>query len=93
MFPTTRCFLSLSSGLEKWLENPLCFGKCNSKTPDKESFSHIAKSYNIDGEILEPDQKLYFSFRRVHGWGYMNVSEMLERMHKNDLFEYISRVF
>ena len=26
---------------------------CNSKTPGKESFSRIAKFYNIDGEILE----------------------------------------
>ena len=26
---------------------------CNSETPDKESFSRIAKFYNIDGKILE----------------------------------------
>ena len=29
----------------------------NSETPDKESFSHIAKFYNNDGEILEAEQK------------------------------------
>ena len=30
---------------------------CNSETPDKESFSRIAKFYNIDGEILEVEMK------------------------------------
>ena len=35
---------------------------CNNETPDKESFSHIAKFYNIDGEILEAEQKMYASF-------------------------------
>ena len=59
---------------------------CNSETSDKESFSRIAKSYNIDGEILEAEQKMYASFRRVRGLGYMTVSEMLETMHENDLF-------
>ena len=32
---------------------------CNSETLDKESFSCIAKFYNIDGEILEAEQKTY----------------------------------
>ena len=59
---------------------------CNSETPDKESFSRIAKFYNIDGEILEAEQKMYASFRRVRGLGYMTVSEILETMHENDLF-------
>ena len=58
---------------------------CNSETPDKESFSRIAKFYNIDGEILEAEQKMYLSFRRVRGLGYMTVSEMRETMHDNDL--------
>ena len=31
---------------------------CNCETPDKESFSRIAKFYNIDGEILEAEQKV-----------------------------------
>ena len=35
---------------------------CDSETPDKESFSRIAKFYNIDGEILEAEQKMYASF-------------------------------
>ena len=60
---------------------------CNSKTPDKESFSRIATFYNINGEILEAEQKMYASFRRVRGLGYMTVSEMLETMHENDLFD------
>lgn len=60
---------------------------CNSETPDKESFSRIAKFYNIDGEILEAEQKMYASFRRVRGLGYMTVSEILETMHENDLFD------
>ena len=60
---------------------------CHSETPDKESFSRVAKFYEIDGEILEAEQKIYASFRRVRGLGYMTVSEMLETMHENDLFD------
>jgi len=40
---------------------------CNSETPDKESFSRIAKFYNIDGEILKAEQKMYASFRGARG--------------------------
>ena len=50
---------------------------CNSETRDKESFYRIAKFYNVDGEILEAEQKMYASFRRVRGLGYMTASEML----------------
>ena len=60
---------------------------CQSETPDKESFSRVAKFYKIDGEILEAEQKMYASFRRVRGLGYMTVSEMLQTMHENDLFD------
>ena len=60
---------------------------CHSETPDKESFSRVAKFYEIDGDILEAEQKMYASFRRVRGLGYMTVSEMLETMHENDLFD------
>ena len=49
--------------------------------------SRVAKFYKIDGEILEADQKISASFRRVRGLGYMTVSEMLETMHENDLFD------
>ena len=42
---------------------------CNSETPDKVSFSRIAKFYNTDGEILEAEQKMYESFRCVRGLG------------------------
>ena len=31
---------------------------CLSETPDKESFSCVAKFYKIDGEILEAEQKI-----------------------------------
>ena len=58
--------------------NPLCF---------KESFSRIAKFYNIDEKILEAEQKMYASFRGVRELGYMTVSEMVETMQKNDLFD------
>ena len=58
---------------------------CQSETPDKESFSQVAKFYKIDREILEAEQKMYASFRRVRGLGYMTVSEMLQTMHENDL--------
>ena len=60
---------------------------CQSEAPDKESFSRVAKFYKIDGEILEAEQKMYASFRRVRGLGYMTVSEMLQTMHENDLFD------
>ena len=60
---------------------------CNSETPDKESFSRIAEFYNIDGEILEAEQKMSASFHRVRGLGYMTVPEMLETMQENDLFD------
>ena len=30
---------------------------------------------------------MYASFRRVRGLGYMTVSEILETMHQNDLFD------
>ena len=68
-------------------ELELRFRGNDSETPDKESFSHIAKFQNIDGEILEAEQKMYASFRRVRGLGYMTVSEILETMHENDLFD------
>ena len=59
----------------------------NSETPDKKSFSRIAKFYNIDGEIRVAEQKIAASFHQVRGLGYMTVSEMLETMHENDLFD------
>ena len=58
---------------------------CHSETPDKESFSRVAKFHKIDGEILEAEPKLYASFRRMLGLRCMTVPEMLETMHDNDL--------
>ena len=44
-------------------------------------------SFNkIEGEIMEAEQKMYASFRRMRGLGHMTVSEMLSVMHENDLF-------
>ena len=60
---------------------------CDSETPGKEGFSRVAKFYKIDGKILEAEQKMYASFRRVRGLGYMTVSEILQTMHENDLFD------
>ena len=53
----------------------------------KASPAFSAKFYKIDGEILKAEQKMYASFHRVRGFGYMTVSEMLVRMHENDLFD------
>ncbi|CAH3126528.1 unnamed protein product, partial [Porites lobata] len=55
-------------------------------TPDKESFSRVAKFLKIHGEILEVEQELYASFRQVRGLDYMTVPEMV---HENDLFNII----
>ena len=60
---------------------------CHSETLDKESFSRVAKFYKLAGEILEAEEKMYASFRRARGLGYMSVPEMLETMHENDLFD------
>ena len=62
---------------------------CNGETPENESFSCIVKFSNIHGEILEAEQKMYASFRRVRGLGCMTVSEMLETMHENDLLDIV----
>ena len=59
---------------------------CHSETPDKEIF-RVANFYKFDGGILEAEQKMYTSFHRVRGLGYMTVSEMLETVHENDLFD------
>ena len=52
---------------------------CHSEAPDKESFSRVAKFEIL--EILEAEQKMYASVRRVRGLGYLTVSEMLQTMH------------
>ena len=48
---------------------------CHSETPDKESLSSPAllNFFKIDGEIFEAGQKMYASFRRVRGLGYLTV--------------------
>ena len=69
-------------------EIPCALGNiCHSETPDKEIFSRVAKFYKFDCGILEAEQKMYASFHRVRGLGYMTVSEMLETVHENDLFD------
>ena len=66
---------------------------CHSETPDKECFSHVAKFYKIDGEILEAEQKMCATFRRVRGLDHITVPEMLETMHENDLFDMFPVLF
>ena len=53
----------------------------------KASPARVAKFYKLDGKILETEEKMYASFRRARGLGYMSVPEMLETMHENDLFD------
>ena len=59
---------------------------CHSETPDKDGFSRVAEFYKIDCEILEAEH------HRVRGLGYMTVSEILETVYEDDLFD-VSRVF
>ena len=55
----------------RFSRNYLCSGNiCQSETPDKESFFGDAKSYEIGGEILEAEKKMYSRFRLVHGLGH-----------------------
>ena len=81
------CSPSLSSGLAEMISKYSVLWEGHGETPDKESFSSIANFYKIDGEILEAEQKMYMSFLHVRRLGYMTVPEMLETMHKNDLFD------
>ena len=57
---------------------------CHSETNCKESFSCIAK---INGKVWKAKQKMYASFHCARRFGYMTVSDMLETMHKDDLFD------
>ena len=91
MRPSTRCLSELVlrfSGNDQEILCALGNGNiCHSETPDKDSFSRVAEFYKIDGEILEAEQKMYASFHRVRGLGYMTVSEILETVYENDLFD------
>ena len=58
-----------------------------SETSARESLTRVAKFCKIDGGILVAEQEMYSSFRRVRGLGYMTISEMLQTMHENDLFD------
>ena len=46
---------------------------CHNETPGEESFSLVAKFYKIDSEILEAEQNMYSSFRRVRRLRYMTA--------------------
>ena len=69
--------------MKKWLTNSqfeLRKARALRQSPlqaNNESFSRVAKFYKVDGEILEAEQKMYASFSRVRGQGYMTVSEIL----------------
>ena len=58
----------------------------------KKASPAFTKFYKMDGEILEAEEKIYASFRRERGLGYMTVAEILETMHENDQFD-MFRVF
>ena len=58
----------------------------NSETPEKESFSHIAKFYNNDGEILEAEQKM-----RLHDC-FRNARVALQENEFFDIFPEFSEV-
>ena len=88
MRPSTRCCPSLSSGLAEMTRKYSLLWEISVIVKHLiKKASRVAKLYKIDGEILEAEQKMYASFRRVRGSGYMTVSEMLETMHENDLFD------
>ena len=94
MRPSTRCLSEVElrfSGNDQEIFCALA-NICHSETPDKDSFSRVAEFYKIDGEILEAEQKMYASFHRVRGLGYMpgymTVSEILETVYENDLFDF-----
>ena len=58
-----------------------------SETPARESLTRVAKFYKIGVGILVAKQEMYASFRRVRRLGYITISEMLQTMHENDLFD------
>ena len=60
---------------------------CHSDKPDEKSFSLVSKFYEIDGEILEAEQKMYVNFRSERGFSSMTVSDILQTIDENDLFD------
>ena len=89
MRPSTRCGPSSRSGsVEMTRKYSVLWGDiCLMKTLGKESFSRIAKFYEIEGVILETEQKMYASFGRERAFHSTTVSEILQTMHENDLFD------
>ena len=89
MRPSTRCLSELEFRFSGNDQEILCVlgNICHSETPDKDSFSRVAEFYKINGEILEAEQKMFASFHRVRRLRYMTVSEILETVYKNDLFD------
>ena len=61
---------------------------CHSETPDKESFSRVAKFYKIDGEISSGSRgenvREFSSGARIR---LHDCFRMLETVHENDLFD------
>ena len=61
---------------------------CQNEVPKMESFTKLAQFYGIDEEILKVEQRMFTSFRQEHGFPEgKKVSEVLQLMHKNDLFD------
>ena len=90
MRPSTGCCPSLSSGLEEMIRKYSVLWKISVTVKPLIKGASPAL-LNFTNETLEAEQKMYASFRLVRGLGYlMTVSEMLETMRKNDLFDMFS---
>ena len=72
---------------------------CNSETPDKESFSRIAKFYNIDGEILEAEQKMNSTLANIEQTSKSNyrpisvlstIPKVFEKLKFDQLYRHFS---
>ena len=88
MRPSPRCCPGLSSGLAEttrkysvlWEISVTVKHLINKASP-------ALLNLQNRGQILETEQKMYASYRRVRGLGCMTVLEMLKTMHENDLFD------
>ena len=86
MRPSTRCCTSLSSGLAEMIRkySVLCEKSVQVKHLIKKVSLALLNFTKSTARISKPSRKCH---RRVHGFGYMTVPEMLETMHENDLFD------
>ena len=79
MRPSTRCCPRLSSGWAEMTRKHSVLWEisgCYGETPDKESFSRVAKFFQNRRRDSGSRAENYASFRRVRGLGYMTVSKI-----------------